>query len=77
VRKQTPTVPFGDRVTLEERRGPKSSTNSSLKEETHMTRSSETKQIRRVITGHANGKSVIKSDEVLSTYHFRAGPGFV
>jgi len=41
-----------------------------------MTRSSETKQIRRVITGHANGKSVIKSDEVLSTYHFKAVPGF-
>jgi hypothetical protein len=28
------------------------------------------------VTGHANGKSVIKSDEVLSTYHFKAIPGF-
>jgi hypothetical protein len=41
-----------------------------------MTTNSETKQIRRVVTGHANGKSVIKSDEVLSTYHFKAIPGF-
>ena len=41
-----------------------------------MTTNSETKQIRRVVTGHANRKSVIKSDEVLSTYHFKAIPGF-
>jgi mannose-6-phosphate isomerase-like protein (cupin superfamily) len=41
-----------------------------------MTTNSETKQIRRVVTGHANGKSVIKSDAVLSTYHFKAVPGF-
>jgi hypothetical protein len=29
-----------------------------------------------LVTGHANGKSVIKRDEVLSTYHFKAVPGF-
>jgi hypothetical protein len=37
-----------------------------------MTTKSETKQIRRAVTGHVIGKSVIKSDEVLSTYHFKA-----
>jgi hypothetical protein len=69
-------VPLGDHVTLEEQRGPKPSTNYSLQKEMHITTNSETKQIRRVVIGHANGKSVIKSDEVLSTYHFKAIPGF-
>jgi uncharacterized cupin superfamily protein len=31
---------------------------------------------RRVVTGHAAGKSVIKSDEKLSPYRFKSVPGY-
>jgi mannose-6-phosphate isomerase-like protein (cupin superfamily) len=41
-----------------------------------MTQTSRTKSYRRVVTGHAGGKSVIKSDERLSAYGFKTVPGY-
>ncbi len=41
-----------------------------------MEKSGETKKYRRVVTGHAGGKSVIKSDEWLSPYGFKTVPGY-
>jgi len=41
-----------------------------------VTQNSETKNYRRVVTGHAGRKSVIKSDEKLSAYGFKTVPGY-
>lgn len=35
------------------------------------------KSYRRVVTGHLNGKSVVKSDEIVETYEFKSVPGYL
>jgi hypothetical protein len=40
-----------------------------------MATKSETNRVRPVVTGYAGTKSVIKGDELLDTYRFKAIPG--
>ncbi len=48
----------------------------SRQEGGQLTQTSRTKSYRRVVTGHAGNKSVIKSDERMSAYGFKTVPGY-